>query len=239
VKLCKPATAHSPTLSQGRHCWSAANDSNRHHHRRGPGHHDLSEPAEDAAETAGGADTVTLPVLSTDPVLLALIANVIGGRTWTTKDPVATFPEWSVAVQVTVVDPTGKNEPDSGVHATVGLGSRSSEAETEYVTFMPDPSRASTVVSSGRFRTGAVTSGGGGGFDPDASEQSRIESLAMLLECGFERQQLAGRREGHLVDVELPSQRVAATAVPTNASSCPTDDHHFVALGVGDPPAIL
>src|SRR5215475_11695569 len=24
-----------------------------------------------------------------------------------------------------------------------------------------------------------------------------------------------------------------------NASSCPTDDHHFVAFGVGDPPAIL
>src|SRR5829696_2498415 len=27
--------------------------------------------------------------------------------------------------------------------------------------------------------------------------------------------------------------------VQPNASSCPTDDHHFVAFGVGDPPAIL
>jgi hypothetical protein len=56
----QPAVANSPTLSQGRHCWSAANDSNRPHHRRGPGHHDLSEPA-DAAETGAGVHPVGEP----------------------------------------------------------------------------------------------------------------------------------------------------------------------------------
>ena len=43
-----------------------------------------------------------------------------------------------------------------------------------------------------------------------------------------------GRGSAALVD-ERPCKRAAQP----NAGSCPTDDHHFVAFGVGDPPAIL
>src|SRR6266540_2290459 len=74
------------------------------------------------------------------------------------------LPEASVAWQLTVVVPTGKNEPDEGVQVTVGFGSRSSLAVTEYETFVPDASVASTVMSPGRLSVGGVTSGGGGGF---------------------------------------------------------------------------
>src|SRR5215204_227582 len=75
-------------------------------------------------------DTVTFPDLSTVPALLALMPSVSGRRTRTTNVPVATFPDRSVAWHVTVVEPTGNTDPDSGVHTTVGLGSRSSEADT-------------------------------------------------------------------------------------------------------------
>jgi hypothetical protein len=48
--------------------------------------------------------------------------------TVTRKVPLATLPSASVAVQVTVVVPTGKSEPDAGVQATAGLGSWASLA---------------------------------------------------------------------------------------------------------------
>jgi hypothetical protein len=53
------------------------------------------------------------------------------GSTCTVKLPLAWLPEASVAVQVTVVSPTAKNDPDAGEQLTVGFGSRSSLAETE------------------------------------------------------------------------------------------------------------
>src|SRR5262245_65041751 len=45
-----------------------------------------------------------------------------------------------------------------------------------------------------------------------------------------------------LVAAEIQRSLTGETAkrgAAPNASSCPTDDHHFVAFGVGDPPAIL
>src|SRR2546426_11735998 len=41
--------------------------------------------------------------------------------TWTLKLPLVEFPAASVAVQLTVVSPIGKNEPDAGAHETVGV----------------------------------------------------------------------------------------------------------------------
>ena len=50
-------------------------------------------------------------------------------ETWLSeKLPDATFPELSVAVQLTVVVPIAKVLPDAGTHASTGLGSRVSVA---------------------------------------------------------------------------------------------------------------
>ena len=40
-------------------------------------------------------------------------------------------------------------------------------------------------------------------------------------------------------EIQRSSTRNRRAWSSANASSCPTDDHHFVAFGVGDPPAIL
>jgi len=44
------------------------------------------------------------------------------------KEHVAVFPDASVATQTVVVVPTGKNDPDAGVHATVCPGQLSAPA---------------------------------------------------------------------------------------------------------------
>src|SRR5207244_12561725 len=41
--------------------------------------------------------------------------------TWTVKLPLVGFPAASVAVQLTVVSPIGKSDPDAGAHVTVGV----------------------------------------------------------------------------------------------------------------------
>jgi hypothetical protein len=51
-----------------------------------------------------------------------------GTETITLNVHIAVLPESSVAVQVTVVMPTGKRLPDGGWHITVGFGSQSSVA---------------------------------------------------------------------------------------------------------------
>jgi hypothetical protein len=43
-------------------------------------------------------------------------------KTVTAKLQVAEFPDASVAVQVTVVAPNGKQVPDGGLHPTITLG---------------------------------------------------------------------------------------------------------------------
>ena len=41
--------------------------------------------------------------------------------TWTVKLPLVEFPAASVAVQLIVVSPIGKNDPDAGAHVTVAV----------------------------------------------------------------------------------------------------------------------
>ena len=49
--------------------------------------------------------------------------------TVTVNEPLALLPEASVAVQVTIVVPSGKVEPDAGEQVTAGEGSTASVAE--------------------------------------------------------------------------------------------------------------
>ena len=58
--------------------------------------------------------------------------------TVTVNEPAAELPESSVAVQVTVVVPSGKVLPEGGAQTTLGLGSTRSEAVAVYVTTAPD-----------------------------------------------------------------------------------------------------
>jgi hypothetical protein len=58
-------------------------------------------------------------------VVVMFAGHVIGGPvtslTVTVKEHMPVLPDVSVAVQVTVVVPTGKSEPDAGTHMTVGV----------------------------------------------------------------------------------------------------------------------
>lgn len=65
-----------------------------------------------------------------------------------------TLPEGSVAVEVTVVLPTGKNEPEAGVVTKAAV--QLSVAVTEKVTVAPHaPEGAFVVISDGQLMTGA------------------------------------------------------------------------------------
>jgi hypothetical protein len=55
----------------------------------------------------------------------------------TVKEHIAIFPEASVPVQFTVVDPTGKKLPEEGEQVLPGLGSQLSEIPTINVTVAP------------------------------------------------------------------------------------------------------
>src|SRR5947207_3299793 len=57
-------------------------------------------------------------------------------KTETVKLQLALLPEVSVAVQVTVVVPTGKHEPEAGEHATVTPGQLSEAGGLVYVTVL-------------------------------------------------------------------------------------------------------
>ena len=70
------------------------------------------------------------------------------------------MPLASVAMQVTVVWPIGKSEPDGGVQVTIGAGSASSVAVTEKATGTSRSTLHETAMSAGQEITGGVTSGG-------------------------------------------------------------------------------
>ena len=72
----------------------------------------------------------------------------------------ARLPEASEAVQVTVVVPMGKVEPDGGVHVTTGFGRAGSLSVAEAVKFTtaPDGPVGSTVMGAGSVSTGATSS---------------------------------------------------------------------------------
>ena len=78
----------------------------------------------------------------------------VASCTVTVKDPDAGFPCESVAEQLTVVVPSGNEDPDGGVHVTATEPSTRSFALAENVTCVP----AGTVMSDGRESVGAVVS---------------------------------------------------------------------------------
>src|SRR4051812_2586163 len=95
-----------------------------------------------SAASAGGGTTVTVNVTGADGVPLA-----------------------SAAVQVTVVAPSAKNEPEAGSHVTAGAASKLSVAVTSKSTTAPGrwrllspPAPAGTSMSSTGATTGAVQS---------------------------------------------------------------------------------
>ena len=85
-------------------------------------------------------------------------------NTFTGKLHVAVFPEASVAVQLTVVVPSGKLVPDGGTHTTAPAGSAQlSAAVTVYVTSVPtfvvgQVGGDDLTTSVGQFNTGACVS---------------------------------------------------------------------------------
>jgi len=79
-------------------------------------------------------------------------------RTWTWNDPVALLPWASVAVQVTVVGPTGNVEPDGGLHVTGRGPSTRSIAFAANVTTAPLGPVASAVTLAGTVSAGGVVS---------------------------------------------------------------------------------
>src|SRR5688572_4682622 len=83
------------------------------------------------------------------------------GVTTTGNVQTDSFPEASVAVQVTSVVPRGKKLPEGGMQTTVGHGSVASLAVTEKDTISPgDPLLMSTAeTDGGQDSTGGVVSG--------------------------------------------------------------------------------
>jgi hypothetical protein len=78
--------------------------------------------------------------------------------TVTLKEPLAEFPEASVAVHVTVVCPTPKVLPEAWSQLTPGLGSMASEADTEKLTAAPPRPVAGVEMSPGTVIEGAPVS---------------------------------------------------------------------------------
>src|SRR5512134_18355 len=89
----------------------------------------------------------------------------VRGSTVTSKLQLVVLPERSVAVQVTVVVPTGNRLPEAGVQTTTGASSQSSAASTSNSTSAPAASAQSNVTSDGQAMNGATSSGAktGGG----------------------------------------------------------------------------
>src|SRR5207245_1614588 len=88
-----------------------------------------SQPTDGEESTKSDAPTSKV---SMAPVTLVASTRMLGGRvtagsvvsrTVTVKEPLAEFPEESVAVHETVVGPRAKVEPEAGEQLTVGEGS--------------------------------------------------------------------------------------------------------------------
>ena len=112
-------------------------------------------------DTAGSLrDTDCPPPDETDWSCGTLRAGFVVSTTFTGNDAVLTFPGASLAVQVTVDEPSGKSAPEPGRQATsTGPLTRSTALGDTYVTRVPPGLSASAVIPSGtRLKTGAVVS---------------------------------------------------------------------------------
>ena len=133
-------------------------------------------PSENVAPLAGvhvtGSAPSTISVadvvkLNAAPVALVASSVAFAGTvttgpvesvTVTVNDDARVLPCVSVAVQLTVVDPSGNVAPLDGAHATTTLPSTASLAVAEYVKLAPVALVASIVASAGTVTTGAVVS---------------------------------------------------------------------------------
>ncbi len=78
--------------------------------------------------------------------------------TVTVKEQVAVLPEASVAVQVTVVVPTGKQSPDGGVQLTVTPGQLSVAVAVKVSTAQHKPGSLVSVMLAGQVTVGGSVS---------------------------------------------------------------------------------
>ena len=75
--------------------------------------------------------------------------------------PIPVFPAASVAVQVTVVVPTGNTEPENGKHVGPEVMPTSSDAVTVNVIVLPSWLEVESDMSDNVLIVGGVVSGGG------------------------------------------------------------------------------
>src|SRR5215212_511783 len=111
---------------------------------------------------------VAAPYVTSAPC--GLVASIAGGAdgsvnvggvlscTVTVNEPVASFPAASVALQLTVVSPSGNVEPEAGSHVTFTEPSTSSVADASNVTSAPFGPVASSTLLPGSINSGAVVS---------------------------------------------------------------------------------
>jgi hypothetical protein len=119
-------------------------------------------------ETASDAEAENVTTTPPAPAAAAVmspgivIVGAVVSETTTWKSALPAFPAASVAEHVTLVDPSGKVEPDAGVQVGVRLPSTSSVAEAENDTAAPEPDVASAVTGEdGTVTVGGVVSGPG------------------------------------------------------------------------------
>jgi hypothetical protein len=122
-----------------------------------------SQSAGSEPSTASVAETVNVSVLPNGSVVVsAMLAGTVTtgpvvSTTVTWNAAVEVFPAASLAVQLTVVVPSGNVEPDAGVQAKL-VTPTLSVAEAEYETAAPAALVASAVMSDGTVITGGVVS---------------------------------------------------------------------------------
>ena len=146
----------------------------------------------------------------------------VGGvvsETVTVKLPLAeVLPAASFAVQLTVVVPSGKVEPEAGEHVTVGEGSMASVAVAVNVTTAPDALVAAAVmfpgtvqlparvVSTVHVREGGVRIGSDGVDRPHGERVTAVSEAAERVRRGA-RGEGARRRGCTRTSPSRPSRR--------------------------------
>jgi hypothetical protein len=114
--------------------------------------------------TASVAETekeTLVPAVLEASALIAFGTEIDGGFVSSTvilKLSLELFPESSVAVHFTVVEPSLNIAPEAGVHTGITLPSMASDAVALNVTFAPDGPVASAVMSLGTVTTGGFVS---------------------------------------------------------------------------------
>jgi hypothetical protein len=114
-----------------------------------------------ASEAPTSNSTTALPVPEHSTVMSSgqLISGSAVSTTSMSKLHVPVLPAESVAVQVTVVVPTGKTLPEAALHVGVRSPSQASVAVTVYsTTAPPEVSHSTPRMSSGQETTGSVSS---------------------------------------------------------------------------------